>query len=105
VVPRLRPLGVPQLRHDRLVEQAVRVETLALLDVLNAVCQSIERLADAFRQHPDYAIITSFPGLADISGASVLAEIGDDRSRLPTPACSDPSPARRRSPVPTPQGR
>jgi transposase len=79
-------LRVPQLRHDRLVEQAMRVETLALLDVLNAVCQSIEHLAaavtDAFRQHPDYAIITSFPGLADISGAIVLAEIGDDRARF-----------------------
>ncbi len=39
-------------------------------------------LAEAFRQHPDYEIITSFPGLADISGAIVLAEIGDDRDRF-----------------------
>ncbi|WP_432844952.1 IS110 family transposase [Amycolatopsis sp. CA-161197] len=79
-------LRVPQLRHDRLVEQALRVEALALLDVLNAVCQSIEQLAaavtEAFRQHPDYTIITSFPGLADISGAIVLAEVGDDRARF-----------------------
>ncbi|WP_234392818.1 transposase [Amycolatopsis sp. AA4] len=37
--------------------------------------------ADAFR-HPDYAIITSFPGLADSTGARVLAEIGDDRIRF-----------------------
>ena len=34
------------------------------------------------RQHPDYAIITSFPGLADSTGARVLAEIGDDRARF-----------------------
>lgn len=27
-------------------------------------------------------MITSFPGLADVSGARVLAEIGDDRSRF-----------------------
>lgn len=37
---------------------------------------------EAFQQHPDYQIITSFPGLADLSGARVLAEIGDDRARL-----------------------
>lgn len=79
-------LRVGQLRQDRLVEQAMHVETLALLEVLNAVCRSIEQLAaavtEAFRQHPDYTIITSFPGLADISGAIVLAEIGDDRARF-----------------------
>ena len=28
------------------------------------------------------AIITSFPGLADSTGARVLAEIGDDRARF-----------------------
>jgi hypothetical protein len=35
-----------------------------------------------FQQHPDYAVITSFPGLADSTGARMLAEIGDDRSRF-----------------------
>jgi len=38
--------------------------------------------AAAFSQHPDHEIITSFPGLADSSGAVVLAEMGDDRSRF-----------------------
>ena len=79
-------LRVPQPRQDRLVEQAMRTETLALLGVLNAVCGSVDQLAaaltEAFRQHPDYEIITSFPGLADISGAIVLAETGDDRHRF-----------------------
>jgi transposase len=79
-------LRVPQLRQDPVVERAMRVEALALLGVLNAVCDSVDQLAtalaDAFGQHPDYEIITSFPGLADISGAIVLAEIGDDRHRF-----------------------
>ena len=44
-------------------------------------------LAEAFRAHPDYQIITSFPGLADISGAIVLAEIGDDRNRFADDRC------------------
>jgi len=79
-------LRVPQLRQDPVVEQAMRTEALALLGVLDAICASVDQLAaaliEAFAQHPDYEIITSFPGLADISGAIVLAEIGDDRERF-----------------------
>jgi transposase len=79
-------LRTPQLRQELVVERAMRVETLALLGVLDAVCDSVDQLVDAlaeaFGQHPDYQIITSFPGLADISGAIVLAEIGDDRNRF-----------------------
>ena len=79
-------LRIPQLRQDLVVEQAMRTETLALLGVLNAVSGSADQLAaalgEAFRQHPDYEIITSFPGLADITGAIVLAETGDDRNRF-----------------------
>jgi hypothetical protein len=79
-------LRIAQLRQDPVVEQAMRTETLALLGVLDAVCDSVRQLAaaliEAFAKHPDYEIITSFPGLADISGAIVLAEIGDDRNRF-----------------------
>ena len=49
-------------------------------------CASVDQLAaaliEAFSQHLDHEIITSFPGLAKISGAIVLAEIGDDRCRF-----------------------
>lgn len=79
-------LRTTQLRQDPVVEQAMRAETVALLGVLNAACDSAEQLAaalgEAFRQHPDHETITSFPGLADVSGAIVLAEIGDDRNRF-----------------------
>ena len=37
---------------------------------------------ESFNQHPDAGIITSFPGLGPLTGARVLAEIGDDRSRF-----------------------
>ena len=37
---------------------------------------------ESFDQHPDAEIITSFPGLGPLTGARVLAEIGDDRSRF-----------------------
>ena len=79
-------LRTPQLRQERWVEQAMRTRILALLSVLDAVrgpaVQLAAALAGAFRQHPDYEIITSFPDLAVISGAIVLVETGDDRDRL-----------------------
>jgi hypothetical protein len=97
-------LRVPQLRQDPVVEQAMGTETLALLGVLDAVCDSADQLAaalvEAFAQHPDYQIITSFPGLADISGAIVLAEIGDEATASPTTARCRPSPDPHRSPEP-----
>ena len=60
--------------------------TRALLAALDTACNSVEDLgraaAELFQTHPDYAIIISFPGLADSTGARVLAEIGDDRARF-----------------------
>ena len=53
-----------------------------------------------FQQHPAAPIITSFPGLGPLSGARVLAEIGDDPDRFETPAPSRPTPAPRPSPEP-----
>lgn len=64
----------------------MRVEVLSLLHLLNTVCESVDQLAaslsETFSQHPDYEIIISFPGLADVSGAIVLGEIGDDPNRF-----------------------
>jgi transposase len=81
----------PQLRQDPLVEQAMGVQARRLLATLNAECDSVDQLAEAtleaFRQHPDYAVITSFPGLADVSGARILAELGDDRTRFADARC------------------
>ncbi|MEU4820239.1 IS110 family transposase [Actinomadura sp. NPDC023710] len=76
----------PQLHHPPLVEQAMGEQARALLAVLDTECANADRLAEtvaeAFRQHPDHQVITSFPGLSDQLGARVLAEIGDDRHRF-----------------------
>ena len=76
----------PQMRHLPLVEQAMGRQTLALLRQLDAACAAADDLEDAavesFNLHPDAGIITSFPGLGALTGARVLAEIGDDRSRF-----------------------
>lgn len=61
-------------------------QACALLATLNTECVNADNLnesaAEAFRNHPDYTIITSFPGLGEATGARVLAEIGDDRGRF-----------------------
>jgi transposase len=74
------------LRQPPLVEHAYSRKTVALVRILEAACVNADELAvateTAFGQHPDAAIITSFPGLACLSGARILAEIGDDRTRF-----------------------
>ncbi len=75
-----------QMRQLPLVEQAMGRQALALLGQLDAACTSAADLehavTESFNLHPDAGIITSFPGLGLLTGARVLAEIGDDRSRF-----------------------
>ena len=75
-----------QMRQLPMVEQAMGQQSSALLRQLDAAYQSSDRLAEAtesaFLAHPDARIITSLPGLSVMSGARVLAEIGDDRTRF-----------------------
>jgi len=77
---------VQQMRQLPLVEDAMGQQALALLGQLDAACTAADDLEQAvtrsFNQHPDAGIITSFPGLGSLTGARVLAEIGDDRSRF-----------------------
>lgn len=79
-------LHAPQMRQPAQVEAAMGKQTLALLAALNTACASVDDLgqavAELFQTHPDYAIITSFSGLGDSTGARVLAELGDDRARF-----------------------
>ena len=84
-------LRVPQLRQDPVVEAGdagrdARPARRARRG-LRRGRRARGALVEAFRAHPDHEIITSFPGLADISGAIVLAEIGDDRNRFVDDRC------------------
>lgn len=78
--------AAPCLRQPPLVEQAMGQHALALLAALDTACANAEELAaateQAFDRHPDAKIITSFAGLGPLTGARVLAELGDDRSRF-----------------------
>ncbi|MFG2857353.1 IS110 family transposase [Streptomyces mirabilis] len=77
---------ITQMRQLPKVEQAMGHQTLALLRQLETACTSADDLTAAavtsFDTHPDAEIITSLPGLGSLTGARVLAEIGDDRSRF-----------------------
>ncbi|WP_328629540.1 IS110 family transposase [Streptomyces sp. NBC_00353] len=68
------------------VETALGHQTSALLRQLNTACDNAEQLEEAvtqaFAEHHDAPIIRSFPGLASLTGARILAEIGDDRTRF-----------------------
>ncbi|WP_262706435.1 MULTISPECIES: transposase, partial [Streptomyces] len=81
-------LREPQMRQPSLVEHAMGTKTLALLRQFDAACASADELeaaaVDAFASHQDSEIITSFPGLGKLTGARVLAELGDDHTRFPT---------------------
>jgi transposase len=86
-VERLRQVFTDTYLHQPLVvENAMGIQLSALLRQFNAAATAADELAQAaiahFEQHPDAEIITSFPGLGNLAGARVPAEIGDDRTRF-----------------------
>lgn len=60
-----------------------QAEHLALLN--NQLREFNRRVDHLLDQHPDSALFESFPGIGRITAAELIAEIGDDRSRYPTP--------------------
>ncbi|MFG2479896.1 IS110 family transposase [Streptomyces fagopyri] len=84
---RLRTVFTGDCLHQLpLVEQAMGRQTMALVSQLDAACRAADDLAaaaaEAFAQHPDSEVLSSFPGIGPLTGARVLGEIGDDRSRF-----------------------
>lgn len=62
---------------------------LALADLLEHVTAVLGEydaaIADAVARHPDAAVFSSLPGAGPVTVATLIAEIGEDRSRFPTP--------------------
>jgi transposase len=55
------------------------------LELLNTQIRAItKRTRQQLAAHPDAHIFLSFPGMGDITAATMLAEMGEDRSRFPT---------------------
>lgn len=61
---------------------------LALVDLLEQVGRVLDdyetAIAGVLGRHPDAALFASFPGTGLITTATLLAEIGEDRSRFPS---------------------
>src|SRR3954463_744503 len=84
---RLRGIFTAEYLHQLpLVEAAMGRQTQARFLQPDAACRAADDLAaaagEAFAQHPDADIVTSFPGIGPLTGARGLGEIGDDRSRF-----------------------
>jgi transposase len=57
------------------------------LELLNRQLRDFDRaVGETFQRHPDAPLLLSFPGIATVLGASVLAELGEDRARYPQPS-------------------
>ncbi|MBF6212175.1 IS110 family transposase [Nocardia puris] len=86
-VERLRNVFRAEHPHQpSMVENAMGIQFAAILHMFEAACVAEHDLAEEtkahFDRHPDAKILTSFPGLGQLSGARVLSEIGDDRTRF-----------------------
>ncbi|GAA2471207.1 IS110 family transposase [Winogradskya humida] len=86
---RLRDLfTAPVLRLPPAIEQATAVEVRALLAAFDHACDRADELTavvtDAFDAHPQAKIYLSFPGCGALTGARLLAELGDDPARFAT---------------------
>jgi transposase len=81
-------LHAEQLRQLPAVEAAMAHQALAYLNALDSAVANVARLedalAEAFDQHPDKPILTSFPGLGPVLAGRILGEIGDDQDRFAT---------------------
>ena len=55
------------------------------LELLNTQIRTIsKRIRERLAEHPDAVIFLSFPGMGDVTAATMLAEMGEDRERFPT---------------------
>lgn len=84
---RLRDLfNKPQLRQPPDVEVAMGQRMLTTLAMVDHACRILdeltEQVSDAFLEHPDAPVYLSFPGVGSLTGARLLAEIGDDPKRF-----------------------
>lgn len=86
LVERIRShMGAP----NRGVDAARARAMLALVDLPEQVGRIVEdyetAIAALVERHPDAGLFASFPGTGLVTTATLLAEIGEDRSRFPSP--------------------
>jgi transposase len=86
LVERLRPhllSASPGTVAGKTLAASVFTEQLALLTThLRAYDRRLDQL---LAQHPDASVLFSFPGLGPVTAATLIAEMGEDRARFPSP--------------------
>jgi len=77
------PTGTP---GEQAAQARVVASYVTLLAGVQAELDGLHRaIASALGDHPDHALVASFPGAGPVTSAQLLAELGDDRARFPTP--------------------
>lgn len=79
-------LRVDHLRQLGSVEDAMGVQLQGLISQLDAICGAVDELTvhveTMFAEHDQARVFASFPGAGALTGARLLAEIGDDPTRF-----------------------
>lgn len=78
----------PQASPDTVAIYAPETAQLAtlLLDTVQAKTTTLRTLQKLLQLHPDAPIYTSLPGVGDFLAPALLAHLGDDRLRFPSPS-------------------
>lgn len=67
-------------------KQRMALALVEQLEMLNRQLKEFEAvIAEVLQSHPDGALFLSFPGVGVILAATLLAELGEDRDRFPSP--------------------
>jgi len=65
--------------------EVVRSLVAVLTPLVSQIQQLSAAIAAALAQHPDGPLVQSLPRSGQVNAAQILAELGDDRTRFPTP--------------------
>lgn len=86
LVERLRPHLLAASPGTTVGKQIAALAMADQLDLLNQQIRTYDTLiADAVSGHPDGPLFLSFPGIGPVIAATLIAEMGDDRARYPSP--------------------
>jgi transposase len=87
LVDRLRVNNMRASEGTTAAKRSTALAQVEQLELLNRQLKDFDRaLAVVLRRHPDHELFLSFPGVGDVVAATLIAEIGEDRSRYPTAA-------------------
>lgn len=79
---RAAPLGHAQALESQTKGQLVRSLVAVLRPLVEQIREIDGLLAAHLAQHPDGALLRSFPRTGSVNAAQILAELGDDRARF-----------------------